>query len=129
MNQVLAAGCPIYPETPRGRPHVSRLNARSEGASEMDEQAGTVPPVLYVPARHEVGRDELDLELSTLTDGRVAALAYTSLDRLVEACGAGQPLALLPSDQLIELQAAGAFAVIALDTQVPVGLRKDAGRD
>ncbi len=93
---------------------------------EMDEQVGTVPPVLYVPARHEGGRDEVELELSTLTDGRVAALAYTSLDRLVQACGAGQPWALLPAARLVELQGAGAFAVIALDAQVPVALRKEA---
>lgn len=86
---------------------------------------GAVPPVLYVPARHVGGRDEVDLESSTLTDGRVAALAYTSLDRLVGACGAGQPWALMPSRQLMEMQAAGAFAVVALDPEVPAGLRKE----
>lgn len=90
-----------------------------------DEMSG--PPVLYVPARHEGGRHEVALELSTLTDGRVAALAYTSLDRLVDSCGAGQAWALLPSDQLVDLQAAGAFAVIAVDAEVPAGLRKDPG--
>ncbi len=91
----------------------------------MDEDV--VPPVLYVPARHEDGLAEVDLELSRLTDGRVAALAYTSLDRLVGACGAGQPWALMPSRQLMEMQAAGAFAVVALDPEVPAGLRKEPG--
>lgn len=90
----------------------------------MDDEM-TVPPVLYVPARHGGARAEVDLELSTLADGRVAALAYTSLDRLVGACGAGRPWALLPSEQLVELQAAGAFAVIALNAEVPAGLRKE----
>lgn len=91
----------------------------------MNEEA--VPPVLYVPARQEDGLAEVDLELSRLTDGRVAALAYTSLDRLVGACGAGQPWALMPSRQLMEMQAAGAFAVVALDPEVPAGLRKELG--
>lgn len=94
----------------------------------MDDEM-TVPPVLYVPARHRGARTEVDLELSMLTDGRVAALAYTSLDRLVDACGAGRPWALPPSDQLAELLAAGAFAVIALDAQVPAELRKGPGDD
>lgn len=85
-----------------------------------------VPPVLYVPARH-TGTAQVHLELSALTDGRVAALAYTSLDRLVDACGDAQPWALLPVDLLSELQAAGAFAVIALDPEVPAGLRKETG--
>ncbi len=89
----------------------------------MSEQ---VPPVLYVPARHG-GVDEVELELSTLADGRVAALAYTSLDRLVTACGSAQPWALVPALELEQLQARGSFAVIALDPEVPDELRKEPG--
>lgn len=89
---------------------------------------GTVPPVLYVPARRmEPGAAEVDLELSYLTDGRVAALAYTSLDRLVTACGDAQPWALIATGQLGELQEQGAFSVIALDPEVPAEFRRAAG--
>lgn len=90
------------------------------------EDVGAVPPVLYVPARH-AGVGRVDVELSTLVDGRVAALAYTSLDRLVDACGDAQPWALLPTEQLSELQASGAVSVIAVDPEVLPALRKEAG--
>jgi hypothetical protein len=90
--------------------------------------AQCLPPVLYVPVRSvPAGEQDLELELSRLTDGRVAALAYTSLDRLVAACGATRPWALLPTAQLGRLHDEGTVDVIALDPELPAQHRPGAG--
>jgi hypothetical protein len=85
-----------------------------------------LPPVVYVPSQPaEPGETEVNLELRYLTDGQVAVLAYTSLDRLVSACGRAQPWALLHSEQLWELRDSGTVHVIVVDPEVPAELRRD----
>jgi len=90
------------------------------------EQLG-LPPVVYVPSQQmEQGETELNLELRYLTGGEIAVPAYTSLDRLVAACGSAQPWALLRSEQVWELRDNGTVDVIALDPEMPAELRRDA---
>lgn len=85
-----------------------------------------LPPVVYVPSQPmEPGETELNLELRYLSDGQIAVLAYTSLDRLVHAFGTAQPWALLYSEQVWELCDNGTVDVIAVDPEIPAELRRD----
>lgn len=90
--------------------------------------AGTVvPPVVYVPTqRVRPGDTETTLELRRLQDGQLALMAYTSLDRLVDACGEFQPWALVPAPQVEQIRAAAGFDVVALDVAIPAELRHGA---
>ncbi len=58
-----------------------------------------VPPVVYLPVREHPEGGSYP-EVRPLTDGRTALLAYTALDRLADACGAGQPWVLFHTAQL-----------------------------
>lgn len=99
--------------------------AGSRGSGLPMEQLG-LPPVVYVPSQQMApGETELNLELRYLTGGEVAVLAYTSLDRLVAACGNAQPWALLGSEQVWELRDNGTVDVIAVDPEIPAELRRD----
>lgn len=101
-------------------------NGAEPHASGVPITPADLPPVVYVPSQQlEPGDTELNIELRYLTDGRVAVLAYTSLDRLVAACGRGQPWALLRTEQLDELREQTPFDVVANDPEVPAELRKD----
>lgn len=87
--------------------------------------AGTVvPPLVYVPTQRVRPDDtETTLELRTLQDGQLALMAYTSLDRLVDACGEFQPWALVPVQQVEQIRAVAGFDVVALDVAIPPELR------
>lgn len=87
--------------------------------------AGTVvPPVVYVPTQRVRPDDtETTLELRKLDDGQLALMAYTSLDRLVDACGEFQPWALVPTPQVEQIRAMSGFDVVALDVALPLELR------
>ena len=51
-----------------------------------------LPPMVYLPSQREApGDDEAQLELRRLVDGRLAAVAYTTQERLVHSCGESQP--------------------------------------
>ena len=63
----------------------------------------SLPPMVYLPAQRIVnGEDEAQLELRRLVDGRLAAVAYTTLQRLVQCCGENQPWVLLATRALAE---------------------------
>lgn len=83
-----------------------------------------VPPVVYVPAA-QVGPDAGDarIRLLTLSDGRQVLPAYTSLDRLIDACGDGQPWILVPATTLDEQRVRIGFDVAVLDAELPEQLR------
>lgn len=91
------------------------------------DQGTAVPPVVYVPAqRVQEGDSETTLELRQLTDGTLVLLGYTSLDRLVAACGEYQPWALITAPQLEQLQPHAGFQTVVLDADLPEELRHSA---
>jgi hypothetical protein len=60
-----------------------------------------------------------------MQDGRLAVLAYTSLDLLVAGCGQHQGWMSAPAEQLTALQPLAGFDVIALDVELPDDWRVD----
>src|SRR5262245_295727 len=63
----------------------------------------SLPPLSYLPAQQGTSDDaEARLELRRLVDGRLAAMAYSTLERLVQSCGEAQPWVLLPTPVLEE---------------------------
>jgi hypothetical protein len=100
------------------------------------EQAQTAggasfPPVVYVPCTASDSPDEVSLDLRELSDGRIALLTYSALDRLVDCCGSEQPWVLLPSAKLDEVGRSAHFDVIVLDVEIPrstAGAWPDGGR-
>ncbi len=58
-----------------------------------------------------------------LSDGRVALLAYTALDRLIDACGEEQPWMLATTESLQSLHAEKPFDLRLLDVTVPESFR------
>jgi hypothetical protein len=83
-----------------------------------------LPPVVYLPVAH-VPDDatEGQAELRRLDDGRLAVMAYTSLDRLIDCCGEQQPWLLVRVAALSELRTQSGYAVVALDVPLPEELR------
>lgn len=83
-----------------------------------------VPPVVYLPADRVPYDDTATLELRRLCDGQTALLAYTSLDRLIEACGEFQPWVLLPAAMIEEQRQCIGYDVIVVDAVLPDGIRR-----
>lgn len=81
------------------------------------------PPVLYVPCAVGVSSEPADVVTRRTLDGRTAVVAYTSLDRLLAACGSGQAWTALSLAQLQELHATLAYDVVYLDLVMPPALR------
>jgi hypothetical protein len=90
-------------------------------------EARAVPPLLYVPVADPDVGDEMTLEFHHLDDGRVALLAYTALDRLVNGCGPNQPWVILPTAKLDEIDRYQPYDVILLDVPIPEDQRHEAG--
>lgn len=91
------------------------------------EPEPALPPVLYVPCEQSVpSGSDVVLELRQLTDGRLALLTYSALDRLVAACGDAQPWALIPTARLDEIAETVPYEVIALDLTLPADERRTA---
>lgn len=88
------------------------------------KQGTVVPPVIYVPVDPGgQGEGEAAFELRKLRDGRTALLAYTALDRLVEACGEYQSWLLVPADAVAAKQPDLGYDVALLDADLPAELR------
>ena len=49
-----------------------------------------VPPILYLPVR-EAGKEPPVVEIRKQPSGELTLLAFTALDRLLDACGYEQP--------------------------------------
>ncbi|MGH3327467.1 MAG: SAV_915 family protein [Streptomycetales bacterium] len=89
-----------------------------------DQDQSVLPPMVYVPSRRvQSGDEQAQLELRTLDDGRLAVLAFSSLDRLTAGCGPDQPWVLLRSEVLAGLQPGVGFDVVLVDVPLPPDLR------
>jgi hypothetical protein len=82
--------------------------------------------IVYVAAFPDPrpAHDGAIVETRVLTSGEIAALAFSSRERLVAALGPAQPWIALPIEVLQAwIQAAG-ITTVALDAAVPVGARR-----
>ncbi|MGH3866070.1 MAG: SAV_915 family protein [Pseudonocardiaceae bacterium] len=87
-----------------------------------------VPPMLYLPCDgFRSGDEELSVDFRRMGDGRLALLAYTALDRLVNCCGQVQPWVVVPASALDELDRHQPYDVILLDVEIPTELRRKPG--
>ncbi|GAB1516841.1 SAV_915 family protein [Actinophytocola sp. KF-1] len=82
-----------------------------------------IPPVVYV-ACDIADEKSFVPDLLRTADGRVAILAYSALDRLIECCGEHQPWAVMPTSGLEAVRAEVAFDVVALDVAMPEARRR-----
>lgn len=89
----------------------------------------SLPSTLYLPTGTPTGRPEADhntaasIELRHTDDGKVALIAFSSLDLLVECCGRFQAWVLVSTKHLPKIHAARPYDVIVLDSPLPKGLR------
>ncbi len=83
----------------------------------------TSPPVLYLPVHLDGEGQVTDVRLIELAGGQVALLAYTALDRLVDACGDAQPWALVDSSKVLPAGEGTPYDVRFLDVSLPDELR------
>ncbi|WP_246025486.1 SAV_915 family protein [Saccharopolyspora antimicrobica] len=99
------------------------------GADYIAEQNGEEPEPVFVPLEKRLlSRDkDATIELRRLTDGRLAVVAFTSLEALVHSCGNLQPWASLPADQVSEIQARSGADLVIWDAELPADQRRDAG--
>ncbi len=82
--------------------------------------------MVFVPTEPmPVGAREAKLQLRRMEDGRLAVLAFTSLDLLVAGCGPQQGWMAAPAEQLLELQPLVGFDLIALNVDLPDDWRVD----
>jgi hypothetical protein len=87
-----------------------------------------IPPMLYLPCDgFRSGDEELSVDFRRMRDGRLALLAYTALDRLVNCCGQDQPWVVVPASVLDDLDQHQPYDVILLDVEVPTELRRKSG--
>lgn len=88
----------------------------------------SLPPMVYLPAQRVAkGDDEAQLELRHLVDGRLAAVAYSTRQRLVHCCGESQPWVLLPTQVLEEYRERLGIEAVVLDAELPPEPRHDQG--
>ena len=81
----------------------------------------TVPPVLYVPVRHNAAGD-VEVVRLPMGDGKLALVAYTALDRLAKGCGEGQEWAMIFTSTLSSVKDETPFDAVAFDVEFPGGL-------
>lgn len=90
-----------------------------------DTDQTVVPPVLYLPLHRQSGEEHQYVEVRELKDGRMALLAYTSLDRLGACCGDEQPWVLVHTEKLDEIKRAQPFDVVLFDLEIPEQYRSE----
>jgi len=83
----------------------------------------TAPPVVYLPVDLDAEGNVADFRMIRLGDGRIALLAYTALDRFVDAWGEHQPWLLFETRKIDEIHRAKPFDLKLLDVTVPDDLR------
>lgn len=81
------------------------------------------PPVVYLPVQTDASGEVSDVTMIRLADGRVALLAYTALDRFIDAWGEHQPWLLFDSRRIEEIKQAKHFDLKLLDVVVPESFR------
>jgi hypothetical protein len=91
------------------------------------EQVGSgsmsAPPVVYLPVETDAEGQVTDIRMIKLADGRVALLAYTALDRFIDAWGEHQPWLLFESRKIGTIQESKHFDLKLLDVAVPESFR------
>ncbi|MGH3797027.1 MAG: SAV_915 family protein [Pseudonocardiaceae bacterium] len=88
----------------------------------------SLPLMVYLPSQRVAGDDsETQLELRRLVDGRLVAVAYTTLERLVQGCGESQPWVLLPTPVLERYREQWGIEAVVLDAHLPPELWHDEG--
>lgn len=93
-----------------------------------EELDPSLPPMVYLPSQRVAqGDDEVRLELRRLVDGRLAAVAFTTRERLVQGCGENQPWVLLPTSALEEYRERLGIEAVVLDAELPSELRPERG--
>ena len=91
----------------------------------LTQRLDDVPPVLYVPCAEAVADPaQARIEYRTTLDGRVAVLAYTALDRLVQGCGDAQPWVLLPTARFSDMARVHPYDVVLVDIEMPEELKR-----
>lgn|SRR5690606_7672775 len=97
------------------------------GADYVAEANGEEVEPVFVPlAERLLSRDrDVTVELRRLEDGRLAVLAYSSLDSLVASCGDLQPWASLPADKIAEIQQCSGADLVLWDAALPEDQRRD----
>lgn len=101
------------------------LGAEFAGGGTSEQQS-----VVYVPSqRLRRGDTEATLELRNTEDGRVAMLAFSSLERLVAGCGEAQPWVAVPADRVENLQELSGADVTLWDVAVPAEVRHPTGKE
>ncbi|MGJ7908868.1 SAV_915 family protein [Actinopolyspora sp. H202] len=96
------------------------------GADYIAEREGVEPTPAYLPSKRVLKQDtEVTFDLRRLADGRLAVLAYSSLDSLVSCCGELQPWASLPMDKVEEIQRRSGADLVLWDAQLPDEQRND----
>ncbi|MFD6859429.1 SAV_915 family protein [Rhodococcus sp. NPDC060090] len=93
----------------------------------MTDAPPALPPYLYIPCAQGVS-DPADavVDLRYLSDGRIALLGYTALDRLLSCCGDSQPWLVVPASLLPRLRQSYRWDVLLLDIEIPENERRSA---
>ena len=93
------------------------------GTQHTGRSGATAPPVVYLPVDVDGEGNVTDFRMIRLGDGRIALLAYTALDRFVDAWGEEQPWLLFETRKIDEIHRAKPFDLKLLDVTVPDELR------
>lgn len=83
-----------------------------------------LPNALFLPtAKTPKNFGSAEIELRKTTDGKMALVAFSSVQRLVECCGPHQPWALVKSEHLGRVYQTQPYDMILLDSDLPKELR------
>lgn len=85
------------------------------------------PPVVYVPCLLDEDGRASRIRVIELVDGGTALVAYSALDRFIDACGADQPWALVAYDEVARLREELGVREAYLDVPLPADFSADHG--
>ncbi|MGI8309661.1 SAV_915 family protein [Saccharopolyspora hattusasensis] len=79
-----------------------------------------LPATVYLPTeRVNKGDKDVTLELRDTADGDRALLAFTSVKRLVDGCGDGQPWVAVQGEQVADIKSRSGADVVLWDAALP----------
>lgn len=91
----------------------------------MERYRASIPPVVYLPLEVPVADGESTrIELRATRDGRIALVAYSALDRLLDSCGPYQPWAAFNMSDMEDVRGQQPFDLILFDMVMPENLRR-----
>jgi hypothetical protein len=83
-----------------------------------------LPSALVLPtAKKPKNFGTAEIELRRTADGKIALMAFSSVQRLVECLGPYQPWALVKSEHLPKIYQTQPYDMIVLDSDLPEELR------